>query len=131
MKTKLAIALLIFFISCSKSNDEPQPTSADRVKFVGTWAGTYTCTGFPSVPDTLTIGLGSGTLDFSIIIHVGSFNPDIVTGELTEPNLLNVPEQSMGGAPGTAQITTDGDLLIYSQSGFGITCGGTNYTFVP
>ena len=133
MKTTLAVALFILFISCSESNsDKPTgPSSADRTKFVGTWAGSYSCLGGDPTPDTLVISLGGGALDLSIIIHVGFFNPDTVTGELTEPNLIKVPEQSMGGVLGTAQIKSQGALLTYSQTGFGITCGGTNYTRVP
>jgi hypothetical protein len=133
MKPTLAYALLILLISCSKSDsDDPiSPTSADRTKFVGMWAGDYSCPGGGSFPDTMIIQTASGVLDFNIIIHKGFLNPDTITGELTTPNLLKVPEQTMGGAPGTAQITFQNDLLIYSQSGFGITCGGTNYALVP
>ncbi|MGH2522246.1 MAG: hypothetical protein ACRDH2_07055 [Anaerolineales bacterium] len=58
-------------------------------------------------------------------------NPDTVSGELRNPNLITVPQQSMGGAPGTAQITYQAARLAYSQTGFGITCGGTDYAPVP
>jgi len=133
MKTTLAVALLILLASCSKPNSsEPTgPTSADRAKFVGTWAGSYSCPGGTPTPDTLVIRLGSGALDFSIIIHEEALNRDTVSGDLTGPNVISVPEQSMGGAPGTAQITSQGVLLVYSQTGFGITCDGTNYARVP
>lgn len=130
MKSILALALLMVGISCSKSSSDNEPTSADRDKFVGTWAGTYSCSGGIPVSDTLVISLGSGALDFTITIHVEALNPDTVSGELTEPNLINVPEQLLGGFPGTAQITTQGDLLSFHQTGAGLTCGGTDYSLV-
>lgn len=126
--TTLALAVLL--ISCG--SDEPTaPASADRAKFVGTWGGSYACPGGGPTADTLVIDLGAGALDFGIIIHARFANPDTVSGELTEPNRITVPQQSMGGAPGTAQITSHGTLLTYSQTGLGITCGGTNYAKVP
>jgi hypothetical protein len=133
MKTTLALALLILLASCSKPNSEEStgPTSADRAKFVGTWTGSYNCLGGAPTPDTLIIRLGSGAFDFSIIIHAEYANPDTVSGNLTGSNLIRVSEQTMGGFPGTAQITSQGALLAYSQTGFGITCGGTDYTRVP
>ena len=133
MKATLTVALLVLLESCSKpsSNGPTGPTSADRANFVGTWAGSYSCPGGAPNPDTLVIRLGSGALDLSIIIHVESLAPDTVSGELTEPNLISVPQQSMGGFPGTAKITYLGPLLAYSQTGLGITCGGTNYARVP
>jgi hypothetical protein len=133
MKTTFAIAFLILFISCSESSSDKstEPTSADRSKFVGTWAGSYSCLGGDASPDTMVIIFGNGSLDLSIIIHVEAFNPDTVSGVLTEPNIINVSEQSMGGAPGTALLTIQGSVLTYSQTGFGITCGGTDYTKVP
>lgn len=132
-KRTLVPALLILLVSCSKpgSNEPTAPTSADRAKFVGTWAGAYSCLGSKPTPDTLVIRLGSGTLDFSIIIHAQYVFRDTVSGQLTGSNVIGVPEQTMGGFPGTAQITSQGSLLAYSQSGLGITCGGTNYGKVP
>jgi hypothetical protein len=133
MKTNLVFALFLLFISCSKSDsdDSDQPTSADMDKFVGTWAGSYNCPGSDATLDTLIISLGNNEFELSIIIHAGYFNPDNVSGELTEPNLIIVSEQSMGGALGTAEITLQGAQLTYYQTGFGITCGGTNYQQVP
>ena len=133
MKTTCAVALLILLASCSKSSSEEStgPTSADRAKFVGTWAGSYSCLGGAPTPDTLVIRLGGGALDFSIIIHAEYGIPDTVSGDLTGPNIISMPEQTMGGFPGTAQITSQGALMAYSQSGFGITCGGTDYARVP
>jgi hypothetical protein len=133
MKMHLSFGLLFIFFTCSKSNsdDSDQPSSADLAKFVGTWAGSYSCAGGDLTPDTLIISLGSEELELSIIIHAGYFNPDTVSGELTAPNTITVPEQLMGGAPGTAKITSQGAQLAYYQTGFGITCGGSNYTQVP
>lgn len=121
--------IALFTASCS--DDATAPTSADRAKFVGTWGGSYTCPGGGPFSDTLVIDLGGGQLDFSIIIHEGFANPDTVSGDLAEPNRINVPQQSMGGLPGTAQITSHGALLTYNQTGSGITCGGTNYAKAP
>ena len=118
----------LFTASCS--DEATGPTSADRAKFVGTWAGSFACPGGGPASDTLVINLGASPLGFSINIHVGFANPDTVSGDLAEPNRINVPQQTMGGAPGTAQITY-GTLMTYSQSGFGITCGGADYTKVP
>jgi hypothetical protein len=126
-----ALALAVLLTASCGGDGSTAPSSADRAKFVDTWAGSYSCLGGAPTPDTLVIGLGGGALDFNIIIHVGSANPGTVSGDLTAPNLISVPQQSMGGAPGTAQITSQGALLAYSQTGFGITCGGTNYARVP
>lgn len=124
-------AVVLLLTTFCDGNGSTEPSSADRAKFVDTWAGSYSCLGGAPTPDTLVIDLGGGALDFNIIIHAGSANPDTVSGDLTAPNLISVPQQSMGGAPGTAQIASQGTLLAYSQSGFGITCGGTNYARVP
>ncbi len=134
MRIIIGVTLLILIASCSKKNNSEEstaPTSADRTKFVGTWAGSYSCpTGTPNA-DTLGILIGSGTLDFRIIIHKESVIPDTISGSLTDANIITVPQQTMGGFPGTAKITYQGGVIIYSQTGFGITCGGTNYTKVP
>ncbi len=131
MKNHIIFIFSIFLIiyACdnnpSSSKDE-QPISEDRTKFVGGWAGTYECG--VSVPDTMFIWLGAGELDFDIVIHAHAMNPDTVSGELSTLNVITVPEQSMGGYPGTANVTYSNGNLSYSQTGFGITCGGTNYT---
>ncbi|MGB2866964.1 MAG: hypothetical protein WBD36_00810 [Bacteroidota bacterium] len=138
MKRSIVSVVVVFVIlefsckpSVTNSDESAKPTSADRAKFVGTWGGSYSCLGGSPTPDTLIIRLGSGALDFSIIIHAMFMNPDTVSGALTGANVISVPEQSMGGSPGTAQMTFQGPLLAYSQTGFGITCGGTNYARVP
>jgi hypothetical protein len=127
----VVLGLVALLLASCDGDGSTEPKSADRDKFVGTWAGSYGCPGNAPVPDTLVVSLGGGALDFSIIIHMGFLNPDTVSGDLTEPNLISVPQQSMGGAPGTARITSHGALLAYSQTGFGITCGGTDYSLVP
>jgi len=127
--TTLALSVLL---TASCGGDEAAgPTSADRTKFVGTWGGSYTCPGAGAAADTLVVALGTGALDFRIIIHARFANPDTVSGNLTQPNKIDVPQQSMGGGPGTAQIISQGALLTYSQTGFGVTCGGTDYAKVP
>lgn len=121
----------VALVTASCSDEATAPTSADRAKFVGTWAGQYACPGGGLTPDTLVMNLGGTPLGFSIIIHAGAANPDTVSGDLTEPNRINVPQQTMGGAPGTVQITSHGTLMTYNQTGSGITCGGTDYAKVP
>ena len=132
-KTKLTLSVItVIFIlvlnTCedSKNDDDDQLQSEDREKFVGNWAGTYECG--VSVPDTMFIWLGASELDFNIVIHAHAMNPDTVSGELSTLNVITVPEQSMGGYPGTAKVTYSNGNLSYSQTGFGMTCGGTNYT---
>jgi hypothetical protein len=117
-------------LSGSASASVPVSSSADRDKFVGTWTGTYGCVGV-SIKDTLTISRGSGERDLSIKIHATTSNSDTVSGELTGPNEVKVSEQSMGGAPGTAEITLQGEKLTYRQTGLGITCSGTDYARAP
>lgn len=138
MKKTLAVALLFVVAACagSSSGKTTGPASslasADRDKFVGTWTGSYGCAGLGTpVSDKLTIAIGSGDLDFSITIHATYANPDTVSGNLTGPNQISVPEQSMGGAPGTAKITLQGAVLEYSQTGLGVTCGGKDYARAP
>jgi hypothetical protein len=104
-------------------------SSSDREKFIGNWMGSYGCesVGVEPVPDTMVIARGSGDLDFVITLHADFLNPDIVNGELTNIDVITVPTQNMGGAPGTARITYADDMLTLTQTGFGITCEGTDY----
>lgn len=127
-----SLLLSAFLTSCGEepSTSGSGPTSSDRDKFVGTWVGVYACPGIPGVADTLRIALGPQMLDFAITIHVGVENPDSVLGELSAPDVIDVPEQSMGGYPGTARITYVRSGLTYLQSGLGITCGGSDYAMV-
>jgi len=100
----------------------------DQNKFIGTWNGTYGC-GDMEFDDQIVIAKSSDDLGFNITLHATFSNPDNVVGTLTEKNVITVPEQSMGGYPGTASITyLESDTLDYSQTGFGATCVGTGYT---
>lgn len=119
-----ALALGVF-IGCAEKGESL--SSADRVKFLGRWAGTYACPKFPSQPDTLIIATGKQELEFSITIHSGYLNPDVVIGKLTGADEITVPEQSMGGAAGTATITIADEVITYRQSGLGVTCTGLRY----
>lgn len=126
--TSICLALLsgaVLFGACSGDDNPAGPSAADRDKFVGNWAGTYEC-GFPPA-DTMIIVKGSGDLDFSITLHSQIFNADVVTGELTDVNVLTIPEQTMGGFPGSGEITYSNNVLSLTQRGFGITCRGSNY----
>jgi hypothetical protein len=103
------------------------PTAADRDRFVGTWIGNYACDFTGEFVDTMIVEAGPGDLDVLITIHQTFANPDKVNGVLTSPTVVDVPEQSMGGATGTAKLTLNGDTLEFTAAGLGITCGGTDY----
>jgi len=104
-------------------------SSDDREKFTGNWVGSYGCesVGVEPVPDTMVIARGSGDLDFVITLHADFLNPDIVNGKLADIDVITVPAQNMGGAPGTARITYSNNMLTLTQAGFGITCEGIDY----
>ncbi len=135
--TIFLIVLLALFFNCDKdnptssktdqNNTNTQLTSADREKFIGNWAGTYECTSFPG--DTLIINAGSGDLDFLIALHAFSgVEPDFINGELTQVNVITIPEQIIAYFEGSGEITynTNGTLSL-AQMGFGLTCRGSNY----
>jgi hypothetical protein len=124
------IALMMAMMFACKSEDPVSPssenlTSADRDKFIGNWAGTYQCTNLPG--DTLIISAGNGELNFGIILHAhtGDPDPEIVSGQLTRQNTITIPEQTIAGFPGSATITYSNSVLSLSQRGLGITCQGT------
>ena len=118
-------AVLIF--ACSKDDDPvgpAAPTLADREKFIGNWAGSYEC---GSLADTMTIAIGSGDLDVKITLHAQAYNADVLDGELTEVNVITIPEQTIAYFPGSGEITYANNTLSLAQSGLGITCYGTGY----
>ena len=125
--------MLVAVAACggSSSNGGSAASSADRDKFVGTWTGNYGCAVGATLADKMIIKAGSGDLDLSIRIHVDFMNPDTVTGTLTSPTEVNVPEQSMGGGAGTAKLKLNGDKLDFRATGLGMTCGGSDYTRQP
>jgi hypothetical protein len=130
----LAFALTTACGDTASTPTEPPaatPTSADRARFVGAWAGSYACPGASATRDRLVVGPGTGALDLRIVIHADFFNPDTVSGTLTAKDRVTVPTQQMGGLPGTADLVVAGTSLTYRQSGLGITCGGTDYARVP
>ena len=104
-------------------------SSDDRGKFIGNWVGSYRCESIRVEPvtDTVVIARGSGDLDFVITLHADFLNPDIANGKLTDIDVITVPAQNMGGAPGTARITYSNNMLTLTQAGFGITCEGIDY----
>jgi len=103
-------------------------TSADRDKLVGTWTGKYGCDVRTTIDDKMIVKAGSGSLDLSITVHANASNPDTVTGTLTSPTEVNVPEQSMGGVGSTAKLSLTGDMLDFHATAMGMTCGGSAYT---
>lgn len=131
MFTKYSIIVRVLLpgliVACGGDNPAG-PSSSDRQKFVGNWAGSYACS-FPDPADTLMIALGSGDLDFKITLHASVFNiaPDIVDGNLTASDVISIPNQIIGGADGSGEIKYSNGRLSLSQSGLGITCNGSNY----
>ncbi len=124
----ITVLLTMLIFACGKDNEPvgaSGPSSADRDKFIGNWAGTYECTNSP--PDTMFITKGSGDLDFRITLHAHVFNADVVSGELTDENVITMPEQTIGGFPGSGEITFSNNRLSLVQRGFGLICRGSNY----
>ncbi len=117
--------LLSLTFACGSDDSPAAPSSMDRDKFVGNWAGTYACGSPPA--DTMFIAKGSGDLDFRITLHAQVFNADVVDGELTDVNTITIPEQTIGGFPGSGEITHSNNVLSLTQRGFGLTCTGSNY----
>jgi hypothetical protein len=126
-------AMLAAVAACGGSSSTAQsgPTSADRDKFVGTWNGNYKCDFTDAFADTMIVEAGSGDLDLRITIHKNFANPDTVNGTLTSATVVDVPEQSMGGATGTAKLKLNGETMEFTAGGLGITCGGTDYKKAP
>ncbi len=92
----VAVLFGAFMIACGGDDDPVGPSSMDRDKFIGDWAGSYNCGSPPA--DTMFVAVGSGTLGFSITLHAQAIpNADVVTGELTETNVITIPEQTIGG----------------------------------
>lgn len=140
MKKLLFPALVILLVAagCGPADttaplDQPPGalSASDRTKFIGDWSGMYGCEsiGVEPMADTMSISPGAGDLDFVITLHASMANPATVDGTLTDVNVITVPEQEMGGAPCTAEITYSDGMLTLSQSGLGeITCEGEDYT---
>lgn len=123
----LLAIVIIFSFACEKdSSISPKFSATDMSKFEGTWTGDYECAGI-TVEDQFSIAQPSDSLDFVIIIHETTILPDTVYGKMASDNKIVIPQQSMGGFPGTAEITYANDELTYKQSAFGLTCTGTGY----
>lgn len=118
----------LFILSgCEKdSSTSPKFSTTDMSKFEGTWTGDYECLG-QTLEDQLTIASPSDSLDFIVIIHETTAMPDTVYGKMATDDKIVIPQQSMGGFPGTAEITYANDELTYKQTAFGLTCTGTGY----
>ena len=121
----VAVLLTAAIGTCGGNEDTVGPASMDRDKFIGNWAGTYECSSSPA--DTMFIAPGSGALDFSITLHAEVFDPDVVTAELTGPNTITIPEQTIGFFPGSGEITFSNNRLSLVQKGLGLTCRGSDY----
>lgn len=105
-------------------NPEPAPkvTAESRDAFLGTWKGKYS-----GIDDEMIIEKGAGDDEVVITLHADFENPDKVNGKLVAADKIEVPKQSMGGAPGTAVITLADGKLHLAQSGFGLTVEGKDY----
>ncbi len=75
----------------------------------------------------MVIAEGSGDLDVKITLHAQAYNADVLDGELTEVNVITIPEQTIGFFPGSGEITFSNNTLSLVQRGFGLTCRGSNY----
>jgi len=121
----LSTGVAILLSNCAKNEEEPFGAE-DMDKFVGTWDGFY-C-GSTDIDDRFIVAKNSNNSGFNITIHATFGNPDDVTGALNGKNKISVPEQTMGGFPGTAEIIYEsGGTLTYTQSGLGATCSGSGY----
>ncbi len=121
----IAVLLTGAIVTCGGNGDTVGPASMDRDKFIGNWAGTYECSSSP--PDTMFIANGSGDLDFRITLHAHIAFADVVTAELTGPNTITIPEQTIGFFPGSGEITFSNNRLSLVQRGLGLTCRGSDY----
>ena len=117
----LIIAALFASIACDGATDL---SSTDMDKFLGSWVGSYDC-GSPA--DTMIIARGSGELGFGIALHAQITTADVVTGELTDVNVITIPEQTIGGFAGSGEIRFSNNMLSLTQEGLGFTCTGSNY----
>ncbi len=124
----LPLCLAALLSACNNINDESNSfVSEDQEKFLGTWSGEYGC-GDTMFKDEVIITNSPDDLGFDITIHANMLESDVVKGTLEDENVINVPEQIMGGFPGTAKVIySDDATLTFSQSGFGVTCNGINY----
>ena len=107
----IAVLLTVLIFACGSDDSPTGPSSTDREKFVGNWAGTYECASSPA--DTMFIAKGSGDLDFRITLHtsVAAVFVDVVDGELTDVNIITIPEQTIGFFPGSGEITFSNNTL--------------------
>ncbi len=120
----ITVLFTVLIFACGK-DDELVGSSTDREKFIGNWAGTYECASSPA--DTMFIAKGSGDLDFRITLHAHIAFADVVTAELTGPNTITIPEQTIGFFPGSGEITFSNNRLSLVQRGLGLTCRGSDY----
>ncbi len=122
----ITVLFTVLIFACGK-DDELVGSSTDREKFIGNWAGTYECASSPA--DTMFIAKGSGDLDFRITLHtsVAAVFVDVVDGELTDVNIITIPEQTIGFFPGSGEITFSNNTLSLVQRGLGLTCRGSDY----
>ena len=105
-----ALALLTTSGMCQSNKSADSNFNAkSREAFFGIWKGTYF-----GIEDTMKIEAGTGPKSVIITMHAREI-PDKVKGILESPTRIRVPEQSMGGYPGTAIITLDDGKLTLRQ----------------
>lgn len=93
------MCLTVFLSACGSDSNSVSFGTEDQEKLIGTWNGKYGC-GDPNFDDQIIIG----------------------------KNTISIPEQQMGGFPGTANINyLEEGSLSFSQTGVGITCNGIAY----
>jgi len=120
------LLIAVFTFACGGDDNNPTGlSSSDLDKFLGKWAGMYECGG---PDDEMIIAKGSGALDVKVTLHSDIAFVEVLDGELTAVNVITIPEQTIGGFPGSAKITYANGNLSLEQMGFGITCKGSGYT---
>ena len=108
--------------SGAENQAESNVTAAERDAFVGTWVGKYS-----GLKDEMIVEAGAADHEVVITLHAKYENPDKVNGKLLSATKIIVAEQSMGGSPGTAEITMEDGKLSLTQNGMGITLEGEGY----
>ncbi|WP_206018745.1 leucine-rich repeat domain-containing protein [Rubritalea profundi] len=121
----LALAMIAPTGMCqSEKSIDSNLSSKSRDAFIGRWKGKY-----HGLDDVMKIEAGKGPKSVVVTIHAEFENPDKVKGTLESASQINIPEQSMGGKPGTAVIKLEGGKLRLSQkmSGDDVAFEGIGY----
>ena len=136
MKLMYALAALIVLTGCgttatvdpgspAEPNPEPdttssQPSENQLERFVGVWTGKYS-----GIDDQITIQKTNVRGEYQVDLHQKFSNPDSVIAHSNAENQLEIRNQNLGGAAGTATLTFKDGKLMLEQKGLGMTVRGT------